>query len=161
MITVRKLLFADFFEKETTLGLIFKQLENADSWLMACQCKLLCGLIYEFFVLFKVRDSVLAKANVLETDDVETQWQKMMQRSYLIEVTHALVTSSEGQNRKTISLAYKIELYAHVFMKISATIEEARQVLQAEVNRYNNHQVHSTTKEIPAVRFEKAHFFGS
>jgi hypothetical protein len=28
--------------------------------------------------------------------------------------------------------------------------------LKEEVDRYNNHQVHSTTGEIPSVRFEKA-----
>jgi hypothetical protein len=35
------------------------------------------------------------------------------------------------------------------------TIEEVRPVLREEVNRYNNHQVHSTTREIPGIRFEK------
>jgi len=35
-------------------------------------------------------------------------------------------------------------------------LEEARAVLREEVDRYNNHQVHSTTKEIPSIRFEKA-----
>jgi hypothetical protein len=37
-----------------------------------------------------------------------------------------------------------------------STREEARPVLHEEVHRYNYHQVHSTTHEIPAVRFEKA-----
>jgi len=36
------------------------------------------------------------------------------------------------------------------------TIGEAREVLRYEMNRYNNYQVHSTTGEIPAIRFEKA-----
>jgi hypothetical protein len=36
------------------------------------------------------------------------------------------------------------------------TIDEARAVLKEEVDRYNNHQVHSTTGEIPNIRFEKA-----
>jgi hypothetical protein len=35
-------------------------------------------------------------------------------------------------------------------------LEEARAVLQEELDRYNNHQVHSTTGEIPRIRFEKA-----
>lgn len=35
-------------------------------------------------------------------------------------------------------------------------IEEVRAVLKEEVDRYNNHQVHSATGEIPAIRFEKA-----
>ena len=37
-----------------------------------------------------------------------------------------------------------------------ATIEEARPVLKEEVNRYNDYQVHSTTKEILGIRFERA-----
>jgi hypothetical protein len=33
---------------------------------------------------------------------------------------------------------------------------EAREILRAEMNRYNNHQVHSTTGEIPILRFRRA-----
>ena len=36
------------------------------------------------------------------------------------------------------------------------TIDEVRDVLREEADRYNNHQVHSTTGEIPRIRFEKA-----
>ena len=36
------------------------------------------------------------------------------------------------------------------------TIEEARAVLKEELDRYNNHQVHSTTGEVPSIRFERA-----
>jgi len=35
-------------------------------------------------------------------------------------------------------------------------LEEVRSVLRDEVDRYNNHQVHSTTKEIPSIRFNRA-----
>ena len=35
-------------------------------------------------------------------------------------------------------------------------IDEVRDVLREEVDRYNNHQVHSTIGEIPSIRFEKA-----
>jgi len=35
-------------------------------------------------------------------------------------------------------------------------IEEAGKVLESEVTRYNYHQVHSTTGEIPIIRFERA-----
>ncbi len=33
---------------------------------------------------------------------------------------------------------------------------EASDVLEDELDRYNNHQVHSTTGEIPRIRFERA-----
>jgi len=42
-----------------------------------------------------------------------------------------------------------------------STIEDVRSVLQEEVDRYNNHQVHSTTGEIPSARFEKAMHTGN
>jgi hypothetical protein len=35
-------------------------------------------------------------------------------------------------------------------------IDDVRGVLREEMDRYNNHQVHSTTGEIPSIRFEKA-----
>ncbi|MCJ7566929.1 MAG: hypothetical protein MUO58_05265 [Anaerolineales bacterium] len=35
-------------------------------------------------------------------------------------------------------------------------VAEAREVLRQERDRYNNHQVHSTTGEIPALRFARA-----
>jgi hypothetical protein len=41
------------------------------------------------------------------------------------------------------------------------TIDEVRMVLKEEVNCYNNHQVHSVTREIPGARFEKARKEGS
>lgn len=34
-------------------------------------------------------------------------------------------------------------------------LEQVREVLREEVERYNQRQVHSTTKEIPAVRFKR------
>lgn len=37
-----------------------------------------------------------------------------------------------------------------------STLKEARSALKAEVDCYNNHQVHSTTGEIPNIRVEKA-----
>ncbi|MFH1903368.1 MAG: hypothetical protein ABIK20_04890 [Candidatus Omnitrophota bacterium] len=36
------------------------------------------------------------------------------------------------------------------------TIDPAREVLRYEMDRYNNRQVHSTTGEIPSLRFQRA-----
>lgn len=40
-------------------------------------------------------------------------------------------------------------------------MQEVRSVLREEVHRYNDHQVHATTKEIPNIRFEKARKAGN
>src|SRR3989337_2955203 len=37
-----------------------------------------------------------------------------------------------------------------------SSLDEVRSVLKEEVDRYNNHQVHSTTGEIPTIRFARA-----
>jgi hypothetical protein len=40
-------------------------------------------------------------------------------------------------------------------------VADARTVLREELERYNHRQVHSTTKEIPSVRFAKAQATGN
>jgi hypothetical protein len=37
-----------------------------------------------------------------------------------------------------------------------ASLEDVRSVLHDELDRYNNHEVHSTTGEIPSLRFDHA-----
>ncbi len=37
-----------------------------------------------------------------------------------------------------------------------SAIEQVREILSYEVKRYNEQQAHSTTREIPVIRFEKA-----
>jgi len=40
-------------------------------------------------------------------------------------------------------------------------LEDVRSVLKDELDRYNNHQVHSTTHEISSIRFENARKSGA
>lgn len=104
------------------------------------------------------RDSFWRK-HVLETDDVETQWQKMMSE-LSINVSHALSPQAKGKIERPYRWLQDRIARTCIYEKLS-TIEEARKVLDEEVNRYNNHQVHSTTKEIPSIRFEKALLSGN
>jgi len=48
-----------------------------------------------------------------------------------------------------------ISLYSFAREEIK-TIQQAQKVLKKEITRYNYHQVHSTTGEIPIIRFERA-----
>lgn len=99
------------------------------------------------------RDSVWRK-HVLQTDDVDTQWKKVM-GVLSINVTYALSPQAKGKIERPYRWLQDRIVRTCIYENLS-TIEEARQVLKHEVNRYNNHQVHSTTKEIPAIRFRKA-----
>jgi len=146
----RMLLFADFFPAETS----WAHIQAAQSLIQTF------GIPFQFYVdslrVFRFvqgRDSVW-RNHVLQTDDVDTQWRKVMQ-ALSIKVTHALSPQAKGKIERPYRWLQDRIVRTCIYENLS-TIEEARQVLRDEVDRYNNHQVHSTTKEIPAVRFRKA-----
>ncbi len=146
----RKLLFADFFPKETTWAHI-----QATQTLIQCY-----GLPFRYYVdslrVFRFvqgRDSLWRK-HVLETDDVDTQWRKMM-RLLGVNVVYALSPQAKGKVERPYRWLQDRIVRTCVYENLS-TIEEVRSVLKAEVERYNNHQVHSTTGEIPNIRFARA-----
>lgn len=146
----RKLLFADFFRKETTWAHI-----QATQAVMQAY-----GIPLRYYVdslrVFRFvqgRDSVWRK-HVLETDDVDTQWRKMM-RVLGVDVTYALSPQAKGKIERPYRWLQDRIVRTCVLENISS-MEEARSVLREEVHRYNYHQVHSTTGEIPNIRFEKA-----
>jgi hypothetical protein len=146
----RKLLFADFFLKETTWAHI-----QATQAVMQAY-----GIPLRYYVdslrVFRFvqgRDSVWRK-HVLETDDVDTQWRKMM-RVLGVDVTYALSPQAKGKIERPYRWLQDRIVRTCVLENISS-MEDARSVLREEVHRYNYHQVHSTTGEIPNIRFEKA-----
>jgi transposase len=146
----RKLLFADFFPKETT----WAHIQSAQALIQAY------GLPLRYYVdslrVFRFvqgRDSFWRK-HVLETDDVDTQWGKMM-RLLNVDVIYALSPQAKGKVERPYRWLQDRIVRTCVYEKLSA-MEEVRSVLRAEINRYNNHQVHSTTGEIPNIRFRNA-----
>jgi len=71
------------------------------------------------------------------------------------DVTYALSPQAKGKVERPYRWLQDRIVRTCAIEKLS-TIEEVRAVLKGEVDRYNNHQVHSTTGEIPSIRFEKA-----
>ena len=104
------------------------------------------------------RDSVWRK-QVLQTDDVDPQWRQMM-RLLGVNVSYALSPQAKGKIERPYRWLQDRIVRTCALEKLT-TIEEGRYVLKDEVNRYNNQQVHSTTGEIPAIRFEKARQAGN
>lgn len=145
----RKLLFADFFQTETS----WAHIQAAQALMQAY------GIPFRYYVdslrVFRFvqgRDSVWRK-HVLETDDVDTQWSKMM-HTLGVDVTYALSPQAKGKVERPYRWMQDRIVRTCALEDISA-FEEVRSVLREEVDRYNNHQVHSTTGEIPSIRFEK------
>lgn len=146
----RKLLFADFFPHETSWAHI-----QAAQHLMQAY-----GIPLSYYVdnlrvfrFIQKRDSFW-RNHVLETDDVDPQWRQVMQLMG-VKVTYALSPQAKGKVERPYRWLQDRIVRTCALEKL-ANLEEVRSVLKDEIDRYNNHQVHSTTKEIPAIRFAKA-----
>jgi hypothetical protein len=146
----RKPLYADFVERETS----WAHIEAAQKLIQTYGLPL-CYYVdsLRVFRFVQGRDSFWRK-HVLETDDVDTQWQKVMSQ-LSIKVSHAMSPQAKGKVERPYRWLQDRIVRTCIYENLS-TIDEARQVLKDEVNRYNNHQVHSTTKEIPSIRFNNA-----
>lgn len=151
----RKLLFADFFPQKT-----------AGTHLQAAQILMQTyGLPLRYYVdnlrVFRFvqrRDSHWRK-QVLETDDVDPQWRQGL-RLLGVDVTYALSPQAKGKIERPYRWLQDRIVRTCALAHITA-LEDARSVLQEELNRYNHRQVHSTTGEIPDLRFARAQSAGN
>jgi hypothetical protein len=146
----RKLLFADFFSHETSWAHI-----QAAQHLMQTY-----GIPLSYYVdnlrvfrFIQKRDSFW-RNHVLKTDDIDPQWRQVMQLMG-VKVTYALSPQAKGKVERPYRWLQDRIVRTCALEKL-ASLEEVRSVLKDEIDRYNNHQVHSTTGEIPAVRFANA-----
>ena len=146
----RKILYADLFEQETTWAHI-----KAAETLMVNY-----GIPLRYYVdslrVFRFvqgRDSFWRK-HVLETDEADPQWRQVM-NVLGVEAIFALSPQAKGKIERPYRWLQDRVVRTCAIEKLT-TIEEVRAVLKEELDRYNNHQVHSTTGEVPSIRFEKA-----
>jgi hypothetical protein len=151
----RKLLFADFFTQETS----WAHIQAAQAVLQAF------GLPLSYYVdnlrVFRFvqnRDSVWRK-HILVTDDIDPQWRQVM-RLMGVDVTYALSPQAKGKVERPYRWLQDRIVRTCALEKLTS-LDDVRSVLRNEVDRYNNHQVHSTTGEIPNLRFENARKSGT
>jgi hypothetical protein len=146
----RMLLFADFGPTDTTWAHIQAVQALTQSYGIPLRYYVDSLRVFRFI---QGRDSVWRK-HVLQTDDVDTQWGKMM-RVLGVDVTYALSPQAKGKVERPYQWLQDRIVRTCALEKIS-DVEDVRVVLKEEVDRYNHHQVHSTTKEIPSIRFNRA-----
>jgi len=146
----RMLLYADFVESETSWAHI-----QAAQFLMQT-----FGVPFRYYVdnlrvfrFIQHRDSVW-KNLVLGTDDVNTQWQQTL-ALMKTGVVFALSPQAKGKIERPYRWLQDRIVRTCALEHVSS-LEDARSVLREEVHRYNFLQVHSTTQEIPVIRFENA-----
>lgn len=146
----RKLLYAEFFEMETT----WSHIKAAETLMHKYGIPL--GYYVDSLRVFRFiqsRDSFWRK-HVLGTDEANPQWRQVM-GLLGVNVTYALSPQAKGKIERPYRWLQDRIVRTCAIEKLTA-IDEVRAVLRDEVNRYNNHQVHSTTGEIPGLRFENA-----
>ena len=146
----RFILYAALVRKET-------------SWthILALQTVILrCGLPYAYYVdshsIFRFvqgRDSLWRKHYLL-TDEATPQWKQVLDDCN-VKVTYALSPQAKGKIERPYGWLQDRLIRTCVRENITE-IHTAQEILRHEVDRYNYQQVHSTTLEIPFVRFQNA-----
>jgi hypothetical protein len=146
----RKLLFADFFPHETT----WAHIQAAQTLMQAY------GLPLRYYVdslrVFRFvqhRDSH-CRTQDWQTDDADPRWRQVL-RHMGVDVTYALSPQAKGKVERPYRWLQD-RIVRTCALEHIAALEDARSVLRDELARYNQHQVHSTTGEIPDIRFAKA-----
>ena len=146
----RMLLYAELIERQTSWDHILA-LEGVS---------LNYGLPLSYYVdshsIFRFvqgRDSFWRKHYKL-TDEADPQWKQVLY-DCRVKVTYALSPQAKGKIERPYRWLQDriVRTCAREGIK---SIKKAEEVLRYEVDRYNNHQVHSTTREIPALRFRRA-----
>ena len=108
---------------------------------------------HSIFRFVQGRDSVWRKHYLL-TDEATPQWKQVLEDCN-VKVTHALSPQAKGKVERPYGWLQDHLIRTCVREDI-ADIKPALQILRQEVHQYNYRQVHSTTQEIPYLRFQKA-----
>jgi len=146
----RMLLYADFVGMETSWAHI-----QAAQYVMQH-----FGIPHQYtvdnlrvFRFIQHRDSVW-KNLVLGTDDVNTQWRQVLALMHTDDI-YALSVQAKGKIERPYRWLQDRIVRTCALEHVTSLVD-ARSVLHEETHRYNFLQVHSTTQEIPSVRFDKA-----
>lgn len=146
----RLLLYAEIVKKETS----WRHIESLQSVLMRYGLPLAYYVdSHSIFRFVQGRDSIWREHRKL-TDEVTPQWKQVLNECN-VKVIYSLSPQAKGKVERPYGWLQDriVRTCAREGIK---TIQQVREALKYEVDRYNNHQVHSTTREVPIMRFEKA-----
>ncbi|MGQ9638809.1 MAG: hypothetical protein ACUVT6_13625 [Thermodesulfobacteriota bacterium] len=150
----------DDYSRLLLYAILVKQ-ETSWTHILALQSVILqYGLPYAYYVdshsIFRFvqgRDSFWRKHYLL-TDEATPQWKQVLEDCN-VKVTYALSPQAKGKAERPYGWLQD-RLVRTCVREDVRDINHAQIILNQELQRYNHHQVHSTTKEIPYLRFQKA-----
>ncbi len=118
------------------------------------------GLPYSYYVdshsIFRFvqgRDSFWRKHHLL-TDEATPQWKQVLDDCN-VKVIYALSPQAKGKMERPYGWLQDRLIRTCVREDVT-DIQQAQRILNQELHRYNHSQVHSTTQEIPYLRFQRA-----
>ncbi len=108
---------------------------------------------HSIFRFVQGRDSIWRKHYKL-TDEADPQWKQVM-NDCGIKVTYALSPQAKGKIERPYS--WLQDRLVRTCVRENVTdIKDAQAILDQELYRYNHRQIHSTTHEVPYIRFQRA-----
>ena len=108
---------------------------------------------HSIFRYVKGRDQLHSKY-VRFTDDIDPQWKKVV-LDCKIKPTYALSPQAKGKIERPYQWLQDHIIRSCIRDNVK-DIGHGQRILNAELDRYNHRQVHSTTSEIPYLRFQNA-----
>lgn len=108
---------------------------------------------HSIFRFVQGRDSFWRKHHTL-TDEADTQWKQVL-TDCNVKIIYALSPQAKGKIERPYQWLQDRLVRTCVRENVS-DIRKAQTILNQEIYRYNYRQVHSTTQEIPYLRFQQA-----
>lgn len=108
---------------------------------------------HSIFRFVQGRDSLWRKHHTL-TDEADTQWKQVL-TDCNVKIIYALSPQAKGKIERPYRWIQDRLVRTCVRENVS-DIRKAQTILNQEIYRYNYRQVHSTTQEIPSLRFQQA-----
>lgn len=146
----RRILYADLWEQESSWAHIAAL--QAVITQFGCPAQFYVDN-HSIFRFVERRDSVWHKSQQTE-EEAKVQWKEVLQ-SLGVKTIYALSPQAKGKVERSYGWIQD-HLVRTCTREGIKEIQEAREVLYEEIYCYNYKRVHSTTGQIPAVRFEKA-----
>lgn len=146
----RKLLYGDFVKHETT----FRHIKAAKQLVTSYGVPLSWYVDSLRIFRWVAHGKSIWVNQTTHTDQVNPQWKQAVE-TIGAKVIFALSPQAKGKIERPYRWLQDRIVRTCAKEKIK-DISEVREVLRFEISRYNYRQVHSTTKEIPHLRFERA-----
>lgn len=108
---------------------------------------------HSIFRFVRGRDSLCYKHHLL-TDETTPQWKQVLEDCN-VKVIHSLSPQARGKIERPYGWLQDHLIRTCVREDVTH-IQQAQKILNQELLRYNHHQVHSTTQQIPYLRFQRA-----